>query len=82
MTIELPNRYKVQYILSIASFVVGVVLACVCLFCIPPLGEITTSALSAVSEFLILCGALLGISLSFDVKLKKFESKIIDEQKQ
>lgn len=79
MQININNSIKIQYIMAVASFVVGTILSAICLFIIPPIGEIAYSALSVVSEFLVLCGALLGVSLSFDVKLKKFESKIIKE---
>lgn len=79
MTIDITKSYRIQYIMAVASFIIGTVLCCVCLFFIPPIGEIAYSALSAVSEFLVLCGALLGISLNFDVKLKRFETKILRE---
>ena len=49
---------RLQGGLAIASFVSGVVIAMVCLFWIEPLGEITYSAISIVSELLVLCGAI------------------------
>lgn len=58
--------------MAVASFTAGILIACVCLFIVPPPGEISTSALSLVSECLILAGALLGVMLSFDAKLQKF----------
>lgn len=66
--------------MAIASFIVGTILTTICLFVVPPIGEIAYSALSVISEFLVLCGALLGVSLSFDIKLKKFENKIINKE--
>jgi len=66
----------IQSRLAIASFTCGVLIAAVCLFVIPPLGEIASSAISIVSELLVLAGALLGIKTSFDIKLKRFEGKI------
>ena len=68
---------RLQGILAVCSFSAGVLIACVCLFVIPPRGEIANSAISIVSELLVLCGALLGIKTSYDVKLRKFEGDII-----
>lgn len=70
------NPTKIQSGLAIASFIVGTVIGCVALFIVPPPGEITNSALGLTSEFLILCGALLGVSVAFDYKLSKFESRV------
>ena len=67
---------KVQAHLAVASFSCGVAIAAVCLFVIPPLGEIASSAISIVSELLVLAGALLGIKTSFDVKMRHFENEI------
>lgn len=72
---------RMQGRLAVASFISGVVIACVCLFFIPPPGEISTSAISITSELLILCGALLGIKVSFDVKQMRFEQEVRDEIK-
>lgn len=70
------NLTRIQSRLAIASFTCGVLIAAVCLFFIPPIGEIASSAISIVSELLVLTGALLGIKTSFDIKLKKFEGEI------
>lgn len=59
-----------------ASFSVGSIIACICLFLIEPKGEITNSAIGIVSQFLVLCGALLGIKTSMDWKLQKFEGEV------
>ena len=69
---------RLQSIIAVASFAGGMLIASVCLFFIPPLGEIASSAISIVSELLVLCGAVLGVDASFDLKLKKFESKYKD----
>ena len=53
---------RLQGIIAVASFSSGVLIAAVCLFFIPPLGEIASSAVSIVSELLVLCGAILGVS--------------------
>lgn len=66
---------RLQGRMAVASFIAGTLIACVCLFFIEPLGEITASALSLVSEFLILAGALLGVQLAVDAKLQKFMSQ-------
>lgn len=70
---------SVQATLALLSFGCGVIIAAICLFIVEPLGEIAASAISIVSELLILCGALLGIDLNFDLKLQKF---INDTKKQ
>ena len=75
---ELHDMTKIQTPLAIASFSAGVLIACVCIFFIPPIGEIANSAISIVSEFLVLCGALLGIKTSFDIKLKRFQNELDD----
>lgn len=67
---------RLQGRLAVASFSAGVLIACICLFFIPPPGEISTSAISITSELLILCGALLGIKVSFDVKQMRFDHDI------
>ena len=69
---------KLQGIIAIASFTTGVLIAAVCLFWIPPLGEIANSAISIVSELLVLCGAILGVKASYDVKVRKFEAELRD----
>ena len=70
------DKTSIQAALAIASFSVGSIIACVCLFLIPPRGEITNSAIGIVSQFLVLCGALLGIKTSMDWKLQKFEGEV------
>lgn len=75
---------RLQGIIAIASFSSGVLIAVVCLFWIPPLGEIASSAISIVSELLVLCGAILGVKASYDVKLRKFQAEldqIIDNER-
>lgn len=63
---------KLQGQMAVAAFAAGVIIACICLFIVPPPGEISTSALSIVSELLILSGALLGVKVSVDTKLQQF----------
>ena len=67
---------RLQGIIAVASFSSGVIIASVCLFFIPPLGEIDSSAVSIVSELLVLCGAILGVKASYDVKFRKFEAEL------
>ena len=69
---------RLQGIIAIASFSSGVIIAAVCLFLVPPLGEIANSAISIVSELLVLCGAILGVKASYDVKFRKFEAELQD----
>lgn len=76
---------KLQGIIAVASFTSGVTIAVVCLFFIPPLGEIASSAVSIVSELLVLCGAILGVKASYDVKFRKFQAELdqmIENEKQ
>ena len=49
-------------------------IACACLFLVPPPGEISNSAISIVSELLVLTGAILGVKTSYDIKIHKFEA--------
>lgn len=75
---------RLQGIIAVASFTSGVLIAAVCLFFIEPLGEIASSAVSIVSELLVLCGAILGVKASYDVKFRKFEaelSQVIENEK-
>lgn len=67
---------KLQGSLAVASFSAGVTIACVCLFIIQPQGEISNSAISIVSELLVLAGAILGVKTSFDIKFNKFEAEL------
>ena len=46
---------RLQGIIAVASFSSGVTIAAMCLFFIEPLGEIANSAISIVSELLVLC---------------------------
>ena len=69
---------RLQGIIAVASFSSGVIIASMCLFFIPPLGEIASSAISIVSELLVLCGAILGVKASYDVKFRKFEAELRD----
>lgn len=67
---------RLQGIIAVSSFSSGVLIAAVCLFWIPPLGEIASSAISIVSELLVLCGAILGVKASYDVKFRKFQAEL------
>lgn len=67
---------RLQGGIAIASFTAGVIIAAVCLFWIEPKGEMTNSAISIVSELLVLCGAFLGVKASYDTKFRKFENEL------
>ena len=67
---------RLQGIIAVASFSSGVIIAAVCLFFIEPLGEIASSVVSIVSELLVLCGAILGVKASYDVKFRKFQAEL------
>lgn len=66
---------RLQGILAVCSFACGVIIASICLFVVPPPGDISSSAISIVSELLVLCGALLGIKVGFDTKMQRFEAR-------
>ena len=68
---------RLQGGLAIASFASGVLIAMVCLFWIAPLGEITYSAISNVSDLLVVCAAILGVTASYDIKIHKFEAELL-----
>ena len=67
---------RLQGGMAIASFSAGVTIACMCLFVLPPPGEISNSAISIVSELLVLAGAILGVKTSFDIKFRRFEAEL------
>lgn len=67
---------RLQGGMAIASFAVGVAIACVCLFLVPPPGEISNSAISIVSELLVLAGAILGVKTSYDAKFVKIDAEL------
>ena len=67
---------RLQGIMAVASFASGVAIACACLFLVPPPGEISNSAISIVSELLVLAGAILGVKTSYDAEFIKIESDL------
>ena len=67
---------RLQGGMAVASFAAGVAIACACLFLVPPPGVISNSAISIVSELLVLAGAILGVKTSFDTKFLKIESDL------
>ena len=67
---------RLQGSIAIASFSSGVTIAAVCLFFIEPQGEIASSAISIVSELLVLSGAILGVKAGYDVKFQRFEAEL------
>ena len=67
----IPNP-RLQGAMAVAAFSSGVIIAAVCLFWIEPKGEIANSAISIVSELLVLCGAILG----YDIKFRKFQKEL------
>lgn len=70
------NITRLQSSIAIASFTSGVAIASGCLFIVPPPGVISNSAISIVSELLVLAGAILGVKTSFDAKFIKIESDL------
>lgn len=72
------KKSSLQAKMAVASFASGVIIACICLFFIEPIGEIATSAISIVSELLVLAGALLGVKASFDHKQQVFAAEMAE----
>ena len=69
-------HYSLQGKMATASFIMGCIIAVMGLFCYEPLGEIATSAISIVSMFLVLAGALVGVKVGFDHQSQKFAAEI------
>ena len=69
-------HYSLQGKMAVCSFIMGCVIACICLFGLEPLGEIATSAISIASMFLVLAGALVGVKVSFDSQANKFAAEM------
>ena len=69
-------HYSLQGKMATASFIMGCVIAVMCLFCYEPLGAIATRAISIVSMFLVLAGALVGVKVGFDHQSQKFAAEI------
>ena len=67
---------RLQGAMAIASFATGVAIACACLFLVPPPGEISNSAISIVSELLVLAGAILGVKTSYDAKFVRIDAEL------
>ena len=67
---------RLQGGMAIASFAAGVGIASVCIFLINPKGEISNSAISIVSELLVLAGAILGVKTSYDAKFVRIDAEL------
>ena len=70
---------RLQGRMAVASFAAGTIISMVCIFFIPPLGEISSTAMMAVSEFLVLCGGLLGFKANYDTDMQKFRGELMKE---
>lgn len=69
---------SLQAKLAVASFLVGAAMCLLCVFWVPPPGEISSSALQATGMFLILAGAGAGIKVAFDLQTQKFNAMLDD----
>lgn len=69
---------SLQTKLAILSFVVGSAMCLLCVFWVPPPGEISTSAIQATGMFLVLAGAAAGVKVAFDLQSQKFTAKLED----
>ena len=67
---------RLQGGMAIASFAAGVGIASVCIFLIDPKGDISNSAISIVSELLVLAGAILGVKTSYDAKFVRIDAEL------
>ena len=71
---------RLQGGIAIASFCIGAVISIGCLFFIKPFGEITSSAIITVGNFLVLSGGILGVKASTDMRLSKMEAELKQTQ--
>lgn len=62
--------------IAVMSFLVGSAMCLLCVFWVPPPGEISTSAIQATGMFLVLAGAAAGIKVAFDWQTQKFEGRL------
>jgi len=72
---------SLQTKLSVCSFLVGSAMCLLCMFWVPPPGEVTSSALQATGMFLVLAGAAAGINVAFDLQSQKFNAQLADVMK-
>lgn len=72
---------SLQTKLAVASFLVGSVMCLLCVFWVPPPGEISTSAIQATGMFLVLAGAAAGVKVAFDLQTQKFEGQLSEMSK-
>lgn len=68
------KRY--EQLISLVLTLSGIIIGSVCLFAIPPIGEIAMSALYFISELFIFAGAIIGVNLNFDHKLRKLTEQL------
>lgn len=73
---------RLQGIIAVASFGCGVLIGSACLFAVPPYGQISNSAISIVSELLVLAGALLGVKTNYDLKMSRFDARLEEIDKE
>ena len=69
---------SLQTKLAVMSFIVGSAMCLLCVFWVPPPGEISTSAIQATGMFLVLAGAAAGVKVAFDLQSQKFTAKLDD----
>lgn len=67
------KRENLKLLIALAAFIVAAFIAIASLF-IPPNGEIDSSALWAIAQFLVMCCTVLGIDAEFEKFLHKIRS--------
>lgn len=72
---------SLQTKLAVLSFLVGSAMCLLCVFWVPPPGEISTSVIQATGMFLVLAGAAAGVKVAFDLQSQKFAAKLEDVTK-
>jgi len=80
MTDKRIELTRLQGGIAIASFCIGAIISIGCLFFIEPFGEIASSAIITVGNFLVLCGGILGVKASTDIRLNKMEAELKQNQ--
>ena len=72
---DLQTKDKISYVLCVASFICGTVLAVFGML-ISPSGEIDGSVLTSLGIFLSFSGSLIGINAHYSTELNNFKSKV------
>lgn len=76
MNLTKGTKEAVQFILSGFVLIAGIALIFIALF-MPPVGEISPSAITVFGIFLTFVGAVWGIDLKYDYKTKELDARYV-----